>query len=218
MRLNRSSGSLRRLLAAGGLLCFMVGCGSAPGRTGGYRLALWASGPVRWLLLPDELRQLRRVESPSAAIRFIEDFWRRRDPDPGEPGNPVREAFLQRVEAADQLYGERGRRGSLSDRGGALILLGSPSHLHVTSRPALRWDLSENRPERVTTEQQSYEIWGYRLEDLPPALVRLVTDDGGGEEALRLQLSFVRGHDRIYLAEGGELLELAARALVMAAQ
>ena len=124
----------------------------------------------------------------------------------------MRATFNQRVDAADQLYPEPGRRGSLSDRGGALILLGSPSHLHVTSRPALNWDPRERRGERVTRERRSYEIWGYRLEDLPPALTESVRRRSGADP-MRLQLTFVRGQERTYLVEGGELLELAARAL-----
>ncbi len=64
----------------------------------------------------------------------------------------------------------------------------------------------------MTSENQSYEIWGYRLEELPPALVEMRRRRGGAEP-VRLQLTFVRGSERTYLVEGGELLELAARVL-----
>ena len=155
---------------------------------------------------------MRRVESSVAAVYFVEDFWQRRDPDSSVDGNPARETFNRRVDAADQLYPEPGRRGSLSDRGGTLILLGSPSHLHVTSRPALNWDPREKRGERITSESRSFEIWGYRLEDLPPALTETVRRRRG-TEPVRLQLTFARGEERTQLVEGGELLELAARVL-----
>jgi GWxTD domain-containing protein len=208
-------GSLARLLAASALLCLAGGCGSAGPPAGGTAtLASWAEGPVRWLLLPGERRQARRIDSAADSVHFIEHFWRRRDPDLCDEANPVRETFRRRVDAADQLYAEQSRRGSLSDRGGALILLGAPSHLHVTSRPVLSWDATAGEGERVTREQQSYEIWGYRLSELEPALVDLV-QRRRGDEALRLQLTFVRSEDRTYLVEGGELLELAARALVL---
>jgi GWxTD domain-containing protein len=164
------------------------------------------------LLLPSERKRLRRIDSSVASVYFIEEFWQRRDPDTSQQGNPTREIFSQRVDAADQLYPEPGRRGSLSDRGGALILLGSPSHLHVTSRPALNWDPRERRGKRVTSESRSYEIWGYRLEDLPPALMETVRRRRGAEP-VRLQLTFVHGEERTKLVEGGELLELAARVL-----
>ncbi|MDX1384910.1 MAG: GWxTD domain-containing protein, partial [Thermoanaerobaculia bacterium] len=80
-------------------------------------LEQWAQGPVRWLLLPAEERELRRLDDPASAATFVERFWARRDPDPTTPGNPYREAFAQRVEAADLLYEEPELRGSLTDRG-----------------------------------------------------------------------------------------------------
>jgi GWxTD domain-containing protein len=208
---------LGRLLAVCALLWLPLGCGGTgrpapPGPASGPSLSAWAAGPVSWLLLPGERRQLRGVDSSVASVYFIEDFWQRRDPDPTVDGNPARQTFNERVDAADQLYPEPGRRGSLSDRGGALILLGSPSHLHVTSRSALNWDPRERRGKRVTNERREYEIWGYRLEDLPVALTEAVRNRGGSEP-VRLQLTFAHGRERTYLVEGGELLELAARVL-----
>ena len=216
MRLHNPSGWLWRPLVACALLSLAAGCGGGrpapPAPATGPSLESWASGPVSWLLLPSERKELRRIDSSVAAVYFIEDFWQRRDPDTTQPGNPARETFGRRVDAADQLYPEPGRRGSLTDRGGALILLGSPSHLHVTSRPALNWDPREKRGERVTRERRSYEIWGYRLEDLPAALTESVRRRRGADP-VRLQLTFVKGQDHTQLVEGGELLELAARVL-----
>lgn len=183
-----------------------------PAAADGRVLSSWAAGPVSWLMLPSERKRWHRIDTPAASVNFIEEFWRRRDPDLTREGNPARETFNRRVDAADQLYPEPGRRGSLSDRGGALILLGSPSHLHITTRPELSWNPRQRQGKRVTSERRSYEIWGYRLEDLPPALTEIVRHRRGGEP-VRLQLAFVRGEERTYLVEGGELLELAARVL-----
>ena len=210
----------RRAVALCALLWLAAGCGGSgrpapPGPAQGPSLAAWAEGPVSWLLLPRERKELRRIDSSVESVYFIEDFWQRRDPDSSVAGNPVRATFNQRVDAADQLYPERGRRGSLTDRGGALILLGSPSHLHVTSRPALNWDPRGKRGDRVRSQRQGYEIWGYRLEDLPPALTEAVRGRRNGDP-VKLQLKFAQGKDRTYLVEGGDLLELAAR--VMAGQ
>jgi GWxTD domain-containing protein len=217
VRLHPSSGWLGWPLAICALLSLVVGCAGGspePALAGSVPLSGWAEGPASWLLLPAERRELRRVSSSVDSIYFIEAFWQRRDPDTNVDGNPVRETFHRRVDAADQLYPEPGSRGSLTDRGGALILLGSPSHLHVTSRPALSWDPRERSGQRVTKESQSYEIWGYRLEELPPELVELVRRRRG-DEPVRLQLTFVRGKERTHLVEGGDLLELAARVLVV---
>lgn len=178
-------------------------------------LETWAEGPVKWLLLPEELKRLRRIRDRSEAVGFIEEFWARRDPEPGLAGNPVREAFLQRVEAADVLYAETGLRGSLSDRGRALILLGPPTHVTVSNQPALAWDPDGRRRSRVKMRRVDVEIWGYRLEDLPSGLVELWTEQQrGAEEALALTLTFRTVVRRTTLVEGEALLESAARALL----
>jgi len=217
MRLHPSSGWIWRPLVVCVLLLLVLGCSAPytpapPAPASGPSLSGWAAGPVSWLLLPSERKQMRRIDSAVASVYFIEEFWQRRDPDTTQEGNAARAAFNRLVDIADQLYPDPGQRGSLSDRGGALILLGSPSHLHVTSRPALNWDPRQTHGQSVTNESRSYEIWGYRLEDLPPALVEMVRRRRGAEPVL-LQLTFVRAEDRTYLAEGGELLELAARVM-----
>lgn len=171
-------------------------------------LAEWARGPVRWLLLPAEQRRLREISSPGVAMEFVERFWARRDPDPSTRENPFRETFYKRVEAADLLYPEGEVRGSLSDRGRALILLGSPTGLRVTSREALEWDPAAGREDNVRIRYLPLEIWTYELEDferpLRLALMAL------GEEA-EYRVSFVKDLDRTSLNEGAALLDLATR-------
>ncbi len=172
------------------------------------RLLEWANGPVRWLLLPAELQRLREVSSAGGAVGFVERFWARRDPDPATAQNPFRERFFKRVEAADLLYPENGVRGSLTDRGRALILLGSPSRLRVTSQEALEWDPASGANDNVRVRYLPLEIWTYRLDDLERPL-RLALMAQGDETDFRI--SFVRDVSRTSLREGEAVLELAAR-------
>src|SRR3954467_9414813 len=58
-------------------------------------------GPTRWLMLPEEEHQYRRLRTTREVVDFIEEFWRRRDPEPDKPGNPFAKTFYERVEAAD---------------------------------------------------------------------------------------------------------------------
>ncbi len=176
----------------------------------------WAEGPVGWLLLPAERREIRQVQDPEDAAAFIEEFWARRDPRPEVPGNPFREAFEQRVAAADVLYAEEGIRGSLTARGRALILLGSPTHLRITTRPALAWETQNPDDRRVTTERMSVEIWGYRREDLPASVLRAwLAKAKGGDEPLALTLTFRTDRQRSQVMEGENLLDLASRSAVV---
>ena len=188
-----------------------LGCQSAgPSETGFLRT--WRAGPARWLILPEEERQLARVRDHAAAVAFIEAFWRRRDPDGPRPGNPFEQEFHRRVEAADRLYAEGVLRGSLTDRGRALVLLGSPTHLSYGQRPVPAWQPGPlgSRP-AVETQHIAVERWTYLPEELPPRLRELL--ERHGREATAT-LTFAAEPHRTYLTEGGKLLELAARAAV----
>ena len=103
----------------------------------------------------------------------------------------------------------------MTDRGRALILLGSPSVVRIGSESTLAWERGEESKRGVGTRDQRVEIWGYRLEDLPVNLVRSATASKKGNEAvLELTLTFVIEPRRAHLHEGEELLELAARSAV----
>lgn len=90
------------------------------------RYADWASGPVKWLMTRDDQRAWRTLADDRAAQEFVDLFWARRDPTPGTPDNEFRAAFEQRVIAADRTYTSEGTRGSLTEPGRVLILLGPP--------------------------------------------------------------------------------------------
>ena len=154
---------------------------------------------------------MRSIRSPAEAVRFIETFWALRDPDPATPGNPYRETFMQRVEAADVLYPEGGLRGSLTARGRAYILLGAPSRLRVTSQEALEWDPAAGSPDNVRVRYLPLEIWTYSLEDFPPALAQALMAKGDEKQ---FRVSFVKEIDRTSLEEGELLLDLASRTAV----
>ena len=67
------------------LLCglgmwLVVGMGLAAGSA--REVEDWAEGPVRWLLLPGELKELRNIYTEGGGpSSYIEIFWERRDPD-----------------------------------------------------------------------------------------------------------------------------------------
>jgi GWxTD domain-containing protein len=86
---------------------------------------------------------------PDAASRreFIQDFWRKRDPDPETPENEFREEFLQRIEYANAHFDE-GRPGWKTDRGRIFIYFGPPDRI-------------ERRPMLNNVEIKAYQIWIY---------------------------------------------------------
>lgn len=172
-----------------------------------------ADGPTRWLMLPEEIRQAERLGTTREAVEFVESFWRRRDPDPEEPGNPFAKAFYERVEAADRLYVDGGQRGSLTDRGRALILLGPPPVLRYSQKRVPAWDPGKpgGRP-AVQSRKLVLEIWAYPLTDLPPTLAQRIAEKE--PETVEISLSFAVEPRRTYLVEGHRYLEYAVKAAV----
>lgn len=181
-----------------------------PGLDDSYRT--WARGPVRWLMLPAEENAFRRLRTSRDATRFVEEFWRRRDPDPRTPENPYLDTFWERVEAADRLYGEGRKRGAMTDRGRTLVVLGPPSIVRVSQQAAPDWN--PRRPTRdpgFSVRQMTVESWEYRPDDLWPQLLVLLDEEADGELPT---LTFVVETDRSRLTDGARFLELAARAAV----
>ena len=190
--------------------------GAALSASSRQELVAWAAGPVQWLLLPDERKELKAAGKHDEAGDFIEAFWARRDDDSSHGTNEYREEFAKRVEAADVLYSDEGTRGSLTDRGRALILIGPPSHITVTQEPVMAWDPASNTGDRVTMRDVDVEIWGYRMEDLPAGMLEIwmAKKKRAAEDTLTLTVMFRKVARRTSLVEGEALLEAAARAAV----
>jgi GWxTD domain-containing protein len=200
-----------RLATALAVLSWLaLACQSAPRRPAGG--AGLDEGPTRWLMLPEEQREYRRLRSTRDVVDFIERFWLRRDPNPDQPGNEFSKAFYERVEAADRLYSDGSARGSLTDRGRALILLGPPPVLRYSQRRVPTWNPGRpGSPPAVHSQTLSLESWVYTVPDLSPALRQLIEEDGPRPE---IELIFAVEPRRTYLIEGEDFLEMAVKAAV----
>ncbi|MEM7482369.1 MAG: GWxTD domain-containing protein [Acidobacteriota bacterium] len=194
-------------LLVGGSLSLPASSSANPRKT----LREWARGPAHWLMLPEEKRALRAVRTDEEAAQFLIDFWQRRDPDPSDSINPAQEQFWERLEAADRLYGQGRKRGSMTPRGGALILFGAASVLRLSQHTAPSW--SPRSPARSPTfdvTQVTVEEWEYPADELHPRLATLIRHEGYE----RAVLKFLIEADRTTFMEGERLLELAAQAAV----
>lgn len=193
------------------LLSFLILACQSPGRTS--TAAGLADGPTRWLMLPEELRQVQRMRTNREAVDWLETFWRRRDPDPDMPGNETAKTFYQRVEAADRLYSDGGKRGSLTDRGRALILLGPPPVLRYSQKRAPAWEPGRpgDKP-AIQTRDIVLESWVYALEDLPPELRERIAKEE--PDLAEVALVFLIEPRHTELLEGEKVLNLAVRAAV----
>ena len=195
------------------MVCAAV-CSVAPTHAGrkpeaaSEELLSWAQGPVRWLLLPTEWRELKLIRDPAEALNFVETFWRLRDSDPRTALNEFRAEFASRVEAADLLYDERDERGSLTDRGRALILLGPPPHMRIGSEEALAWKPGRRLSQRSTNREIRVEVWRYPETELPTKLVEVLR--AAGLEPT-VELKFRLGRNGAQLAAGSNSLLIVSR-------
>jgi GWxTD domain-containing protein len=81
---------------------------------------------VRYIIAPGERKAFLELPA-SARPAFIEDFWKRRDPDPRTPENEFKDEYFKRIDQADKLFLGEGPPGWQTDRGRVLILYGAPS-------------------------------------------------------------------------------------------
>ena len=73
--------------------------------------------------------QERRIFSnlpPPERDAFVEEFWKKRDPDPATEVNEYKEEYYKRIEESNRLFSDGDRNGWLEDRGRIYILLGPP--------------------------------------------------------------------------------------------
>ena len=121
----------------------------------------WAEGPEGFLLTKKEKKEWAKITTDSAAEKFIELFWARRNPEPNSAFNAFRAEFESKVRFADENFGWGKNRGALSERGRVLILMGRPDSRQVRSL--------EGPPETGSTAEVdgNTETWYYDPAKLP---------------------------------------------------
>lgn len=151
---------------------------------------------VRYIITSEENRIFTELP-PESRGKFIENFWRRRDPTPGTERNEFKELYFRRIEEANRLF--RGAKpGWLQDRGRIYILFGPPQERQVNPMGGRPMDAYEDprsllQSQRQATGEKPTEIWVYYnlfSHLLKPQEVRLVFVDlhGTGDYVLTTDL------------------------------
>lgn len=141
---------------------------------------------VRYIITKEESKIFLEL-LPSGRSKFIEEFWRRRDPTPDTERNEYKDAYFQRIDDANRLF-RGGRPGWLQDRGRIYILFGPPNERQTNPMGGRAIDvyvdpreMDESR--RVATGEKANEVWVYYnlFSSLQrPHVVRLVFVDTHG--------------------------------------
>lgn len=99
--------------------------------------ANWLVGANARIASAEEIEEFLSLTRDEDAAAFIERFWELRDPDPGRPGNPVRETAERRAYEADRRFSEAGITGRRTDRGTIWVLCGEPAKIEMEPNLAL---------------------------------------------------------------------------------
>lgn len=90
----------------------------------------WEKSPEYQYLTTDaEKKEWKKVTSDAEAEKFVALFWGKRDPEIKTPRNEFRERFDILVKKADEVFPLGRKRGALTERGKAFILIGPPKSI-----------------------------------------------------------------------------------------
>jgi len=103
---------------------------------------------ARYIITPEEYKQFINLPGKER-YKFMEDFWKRRDPDPETEENEFRVVYLARLAEAIEIF-NKGASGYLSDRGMVYVIFGPPDYVYHPTNVVSRVD-------------KVYEKWSYNL-------------------------------------------------------
>jgi GWxTD domain-containing protein len=86
------------------------------------------NGPTGYIITPEERAAFKKLSTDDEREQFIENFWERRNPNPGNPENEFKEEFYRRVAYANEHYAS-GIPGWKTDRGRIYIMWGPPNEV-----------------------------------------------------------------------------------------
>jgi GWxTD domain-containing protein len=122
----------------------------------------WLDEDVRWIITDQERKAFLSLSNDEERDAFIEQFWRRRNPDPDSPENTYREEIYRRIAYANEHFAA-GKPGWMTDRGMIYIKYGPPDD--IESHPS--GGIYERPMDEGGGETSTYpfEDWTYRYID-----------------------------------------------------
>jgi GWxTD domain-containing protein len=119
----------------------------------------WLEKDVLYIITDEEKKAFKKLQTDEERERFIEEFWRRRDPDPDTDENEFKEEYYERVAYANEHYAS-GVPGWKTDRGRIYIMYGKPDELETHPMGGAYERPSSEGGGSTTT--YPFETWFYR--------------------------------------------------------
>lgn len=132
------------------------------------------------ILTASERDAWKKLDTDDEREKFIEDFWRSRDPDPDTDENEFKQEFFERIAYANEHFSS-GKPGRLTDRGRIYIKFGKPDE--VESHPAGGLYERPSYEGGGSTSTYPFEKWFYRyLPNVKSGVeIEFVDPTGSGE-------------------------------------
>lgn len=144
----------------------------APHRAEVSPYVMWLNEDVVYIITDEERAAFQRLATDDEREKFIEQFWRRREPDPAK--NEFKAEHYRRIMYANERFQTvSGKPGWQTDRGHMYIVYGPPDEIEV-------------HHSRAAQTPSSVEVWMYHhLEGLGDNLtVTFIDRTGTGDYRL----------------------------------
>lgn len=123
----------------------------------------WLEEVVVYIITPAEKKAFLMLANEAERGQFIENFWKKRDPNPVTPQNELKDAYYRRIALANKYFGASGIAGWRTDRGRTFILLGPP---HQIERDFGSQALTSSSSTGYA-EKETWQYWGLPNPKLP---------------------------------------------------
>ncbi len=145
----------------------------------------WLEEVVPYIITKKEREFFISLPTEADRGKFIETFWKNRDPNPQTPENEFKIDYYKRIALANKFFGYSGIQGWRTDRGKIFILLGPPSEIQRDMSPTQTAYSAFHGPKEV------WNYWGLPNPNLPYNMEFVFVDKFGSgnyvlENSLRL--------------------------------
>jgi GWxTD domain-containing protein len=122
----------------------------------------WLDEEVPYIITNEERGAFKKLTTDDEREQFIESFWERRNPNPGNAENEFKEEYYRRIAYANEQYAS-GLEGWRTDRGRIYIMYGPPDQIesNPSGGPYQQGFLQGGQQ----SEAYPYEDWRYRYID-----------------------------------------------------
>lgn len=121
----------------------------------------WLEEVVSYIITDIEKSIFKNLPTEMERGKFIENFWKKRDPDPNTPENEFKIDYYKRIALANKFFGSSGIAGWRTDRGKIYILLGPPNEIQRDMAPSGSSFYGFHGPKEV------WNYWGFPNPRLP---------------------------------------------------